>query len=169
VGSSNDCICTLADHSVADHATDAAGRHGRPRRAVVVGDHASAAHRDRVDLLDEADRAPFRPCGLAQRGEVRPDLLGSGAVVHRLEGRGRDEQERHADLGGHRLGGHRLAGPRKPFEEQAAARRSAHLLGEPAVGLEQVDGAPHVLLDRVDPDDVVERDVDLLRAVGDVR
>ena len=59
--------------------------------------------------------------------------------------------------------------PGVALEEQAAARRAAHLAGEGLVREEEVQRADHVLLDRVDADDVVEPDLDLLRPVHHVR
>src|SRR5204863_959802 len=60
--------------------------------------HAAARAGDRVDLLDETDRAAFFGRGLAQFLEVVPDLATRRAVVLRLERRGRHEQERNAGL-----------------------------------------------------------------------
>ena len=109
---------------------------------------------DRVDLLDEADRATLAHRRVAQRLEVAADLAGGGAVHHRLErGRG-DEQERDVGLGGHGPGEVGLAGAGRAFEEQAAARPAAHLVGVLAVGQEEVQRAHDFLADAVDADDV---------------
>ena len=126
-------------------------------------------HRDRVDLLDEADRSTFAPRCLAQRTEVGADLACRRAVVHRLERRRRHEQEGHPGLAGHRLGHVRLAGSRQPFEEQPSPGSPAHLAGERAMREEQVEGTDHVLLDGIDPLDVVEGHADLFGPERDVR
>src|SRR6478735_393741 len=125
------------------------------------GGHASPGHRDGVDLLDEADGTAVASGGLAQRAEVGADLACCSAVIHRLErGRGH-EQERDAGLAGHRFGHVCLPGSWEPLEEQPSPRRPSHLLSEGAMGEEQVEGADDVLLDGVDPLDVVEGDLDL--------
>ena len=112
------------DEQFVDHPGDALAL----ARAVAPG----AA--DGVDLLDEAD-GPTLASGVAPQGlEVGPDLAVGLAVEHRLEGRRRDEQERHAGLGGHGLGHVGLARAGRPLEEDGLAGRPAHLLGEGAVG-----------------------------------
>ncbi len=67
---------------------------------------------DGIELLDEPDGAALPPGVLAQGLEVGADLAVGLAVEHGLEGRRRDEQERHAGLGGHGLGHVGLAGAR---------------------------------------------------------
>ena len=200
VGSSKDCICTSSslttpptpslvidavdDRAAAARRRDAAtayttaGPRGRrstcaaSERVIGSGGHrqAAARHRDRVDLLDEADRAALLARGLAQRLEVRADLARGGAVVHRLERGRRDEEERHAGLARHRLGEVGLAGAGLALEEQAAARRcrpsrAAKVLWARNRLSERTTSSFTVSM----PDDVVERDVDLLGAVGHVR
>ena len=198
VGSSKDCICTSSSLTtppvpslviealvwlplpVGDEAAPAyaVGRPDMPPHpwaarngscAAGTDAQAAAGHGDRVDFLDETDRAALAPRRLAQRLEVGADLAGGGAVVHRLERGGRDEQERHAGLPRHRLGQVGLSRARRAFEEQPAARGSAHLPAENLVGEEEVDRADHVLLDALDADDVIDADVDLLGAIQHVR
>ena len=124
---------------------------------------------DGVELLDEPDGAALAPGVTAQRLEVGPDLAVGLAVEHRLEGRRRDEEERHAGLGGHGLGHVGLARPRRPLEQDGLAGRAAHLLGEGPVGQEQVEGLGHLLDQRLRPADVVEGHGELVGPVEDVR
>ena len=163
VGSSNDCICTSSSLTtpptpslVIDGLVTEAGRRavaGGQRRHATAGvdaerrqrlrhrrgRQATAGHGDRVDLLDEADRAALGAGHLAQLLEVRADLARGRAVVHRLERRGGHEEERHAGLARHGLGQVGLAGARRALEQDAAARRAAHVVGERLVGEEEVE------------------------------
>ena len=107
--------------------------------------HAAAGAADGVDLLDEPDGAALPAGVLAQGLEVGPDLAVGLAVEHRLERRGRHEEERHAGLGGHGLGHVGLARARRPLEQDGLAGRAAHLLGERPVGEEEVEGLDHLL------------------------
>ena len=119
--------------------------------------HATACAGDRVDLLDEADRATFFARGLAQRLEVVADLAAGLAVVHRLERGRRDEEVRHARFSRHGLRHVGLAGAGRPFEQDRLARVAAHLLAERLVREEQVERLDDLVLHRTEPDDVVER------------
>ena len=123
--------------------------------------HAAASAGDRVDLLDEADRAALFGRGLAQLLEVVADLAAGRAVVLRLERGRRHEQERHAGLVRHRLGHVRLAGAGRAFEQHALARVAAHHVAERLVAEEQVERLDDLVLDRAEADDVVERDVEI--------
>ena len=131
--------------------------------------HAAAGAGDRVDLLDEADRAALFARRLAQLLEVVADLAAGLAVVHRLERGGRHEQVGHARFPRHRLGHVGLAGARRTFEEDRLARVAAHVLAERLVAEEQVERVDDLLAHRPDADDVVHRDVDLARVVPNVR
>jgi hypothetical protein len=118
---------------------------------------------DRVELVDEADRAAVLAGRLAQRPEVVAHLACGGTLQPGLERGRRGEQERHAGLRRERLGGVRLAGARTTLEEQAAPRPAAHLALEAAVRQEQLERLHDLVLDDVDADDVGEPGVDLLR------
>ena len=128
-----------------------------------------AGRPDGVDLLDEPDGAAFPACVLPELLEERPDLAIGLPVVHRLEGRRGDEEERDVGLLGHRLGHKRLAGPRRTLEEDAAPGRAAHGVAEGLVSQEEVDGTDHLRLDGVDPHQVLEADGGLTRADQGVR
>ena len=131
--------------------------------------HAAPGGADGVDLLDEADGAALLAGVLAQLLEEGADLAVGLPVVHRLEGRGGHEEEGDVRLLGHRLGDERLARPGRPLEEHAAAGRAAHGVAEGLVGQEEVDGAHHLGLDRVDPDEVLEAHLGLAGADERVR
>ena len=131
--------------------------------------HAAARAGDRVDLLDEADRAAFFARGLAQRLEVVADLAAGLAVVHRLERGRRDEEVRDARFLRHRLRHVGLAGSRRTFEQDRLARVAAHRLAERLVREEQVERLDDLFFHRSESDDVVERDIDLTRGVAHVR
>src|SRR6187397_2591493 len=99
---------------------------------------ALAGHADRVELIDEADRAAVLACRLAQRPEEHADLALGCSLKARLE-RGRSgEQERHARLRGEGLCGVGLSRAGATLEEQASARSAAHLTGEPGMAQEQL-------------------------------
>ena len=74
--------------------------------------HSRPRHSDRVDLLDEPDRATLLARRLAQLLEEVGDLAVGLAEVRRLDRARGDEQERHAGLTRHGLGHVRLAGAR---------------------------------------------------------
>ncbi len=131
--------------------------------------HAGPRGGDGVDLLDESDGATLGAGRLAQFLEVGPDLPVRLAVVHRLEGRRRDVEERHAGFLGQRLGHVGLAGAGRAFEEDAPPGRATHRLPERLVAQEQVEGADDLLEDDVHPPHVVEADLDLRRAEPHVR
>ena len=118
--------------------------------------HAAPGGTDGVDLLDEADGTALLVGVLAQLLEERADLAVGLSVVHRLEGRGRDEQEGDVGLLGHGLGDEGLARSGRTLEEDAATRRSPHGVAERLVGEEQVDGADDLGLDAVDAHQVLE-------------
>ena len=124
---------------------------------------------DRVELVDEADRAALLQRDLAQRAEVRADLAGGGALEAGVEGRAGREQERHVGLGRERLRRVRLAGARRALEQDAATGLAAQVLGEVTVGQEQVERVHDLVADGVDPDDVGQSDVQLLGPVDHVR
>ena len=148
------------DEKFVDDAGDAFGL-ARP--------HTAPGTADGVDLLDETDGAAFATGVLAQGLEVGPDLAVGLAVVHRLEGRRGDEEERHARFGGHGLGHVGLARPRRPFEEQRPPGRTTHVLGELAVAEEEVEGLHDLVDDQPGAADVFEADVDLTGPIEDVR
>ncbi len=68
--------------------------------------------------------------GLAQRLEVRADLLVGLPVVHRLEGAGGHEEERHAGLGRHGLREVRLARAGMSLEQHTPRRGCRPLVGD---------------------------------------
>ncbi len=86
--------------------------------------HAPPSGTDGVDLLNEADGAALLAGVLAELLEEGTDFAVRLPVVHRLEGRGRHEQEGDVGLLGHGLGHEGLAGPGRPLEEHAAPRQS---------------------------------------------
>ena len=146
------------------HAVRAAERTQRPR-APACRRHlrdAAAAPRDGVDLLDEADRSPLVLRRLAQLLEEAAQAHLRHAEVDVLELRGGREQEGHAGLLRHRLGEVRLAGPRRTLEQHAAAGVAAHVLAERLVRQEDVERALHLVHLAVEPDDLVQADLDLL-------
>ena len=144
---------------------------GRPVQELVErrAPHAAARAGDRVDLFDESDRAALFARGLAQLLEVVADLAAGLAVVHRLERGGRHEQVGHARFPGHRLRHVGLAGAGRPFEQDRLTRVAPHVLAERLVPEEEVERVHDLLADGPDADDVVHRDVDLARVVTDVR
>ena len=126
--------------------------------------HAAAGGADGIDLLNEADGTALLAGVLAQLLEEGTDLAVGLAVVHRLEGGGRHEEERDVGLLGHRLGHERLARPGRPLEQDAAPGRAAHGVAEGLMREEQVDGAHDLGLDGVDPDQVLQTDLPSHRA-----
>jgi hypothetical protein len=101
---------------------------------------------------------------------VLPQLLEEGAdfavglsVVHRLERRRGDEQEGDVGLLRHGLGHERLARTGRALEQHSAPRRATHGVAKGLVRQEEVDGADHLRLDGVDPDEVFEPDHRLSR------
>ena len=141
--------------------------HQVPRR----GRHAEAVARpaDRIDLFDEADRAPFLARRLPQSLEERTDPGRRHPEPHRLQGGRRDEQERHAGLLGHRLGQVRLAGAGRSLEQHAAPRRAAELVAERRVPEEHVERPQHLVDLPVEALDLGEAELHLLRVDRDVR
>ena len=127
-----------------------------------LGDPAAAEpaprRADGIDLLDEADGTALLAGVLAQLLEEGTDLAVRLAVVHRLEGGGRHEEERDVGLLGHRLGDERLARPGRTLEQDAATGRAAHRVAEGLVREEEVDRAHDLGLDGVDPDQVLQTD-----------
>ena len=119
---------------------------------------------DGVDLLNEADGAPFGAGVLSQPLEEGADLSVRLPEVHRLERRGGHEQERHLRLLGHRLGHERLARSRRALEEHPATGRTAHGVAERPVREEEVHGPHDFGLDPVDAHHVVEPHLDLTGA-----
>ena len=148
------------DEQLVHHARDALAPGRRP--------HAGARRPDGIDLLDEPDGATLLPGRLAQGLEVGADLAVGLAVVHRLEGRRRHEQERHLGLPGHGLGHVGLARPRRPLEEDGPAGGAAHPLLERLVGQEQVEALHDLLDDDRHPLHVGQRRLDLARPVQHV-
>ena len=122
-----------------------------------------------VELVDEPDRAALLERHLAQRPEVGADLPGCRTLEARVEGRAGGEQERHARLGRERLRGVGLAGTRRALEHHPAAGPAPEVLGQVAVGQEQVQRVHDLVADRVDADDVGQPDVELLGPVQHVR
>jgi len=120
---------------------DAAGGHGpAPRPA------------DGVELVDEDDRGGHR----LRLGEQVAHPAGADADDRLDELRGRDREERHPGLAGHRPGQQRLAGPGGPGQQHAAGDARA----EPGVALrlaEEVDDLADLVLDLVDACHVRER------------
>jgi len=133
-----------------------------------VAAHSGPGGADGVDLLDEADGAALGPGGLAQGLEVGADLPVGLAVVHRLEGRRRDEQERHLGLPGHGPGHVGLARPRRALEKDGPAGGATHALLEGLVGQEEVEALHHLVDDDRHPLDVGQRRLDLTRPVQHV-
>ena len=125
--------------------------------------------RDRIDLLDEADRAPFLARRLAESLEERSDPVRGHPEPHRLERGRRDEQEGDARLLGHRLRQVRLPGPRRTFEEDAAPGRATELVPEGPVPEEHVERAEHLVDLRIEPLQIGQPDLDLFRVHRDVR
>ncbi len=148
------------DEQLVDHAGHAV--------ALAPAAHAGPSPADGVDLLDEADGPALLAGRAAQGPEVAADLSVGLAVVHRLEGRRRHEEEGDTGLGGHGLGHVGLARARRPLEEDGPPGRAPHALPEGLVGQEQVEGAHHLVLDDAGALDVVEADVDLARPVEHV-
>ncbi len=142
-----------------------ARRHRTERRHA----HATARAGDRVDLLDEADRAAFLARRLAELLEEVADLATGRAVELVLECGRRHEQERHTRLARHRLRHVRLAGAGRPLEQHALARAAAHHLAERLVPEEEVERLDDLVLHRAEAYDVVERGLDLARVVAHVR
>ncbi len=123
---------------------------------------------DGVELFDEADRAAFLAGVLSQLLEEGPDLAVGLTVEHGLERGRRDEEERHARLGGHRLGHVGLAGARRALEEDRLAGDAAHLLGEGAVCEEEVECLRDLVDQGLRATDVVEADGQIVGPVEDV-
>ena len=138
--------------------------HGVGRRAR----GAPTTHADRIDLLDEPDRASLLAGDLAQVLEERADPIRRHALPHRLERRSGDEQERDPRLLRHGLREVGLAGAGRAFEQDASARRAAQLVAEGGVAQEHVERT-HDLVDLgVQPLDVGEAGFDLLGVDRDV-
>ena len=113
--------------------------------------------------------APPSRRAAARSARKYADLAVGLAVVHRLEGRRRDEQEGHARLARHGLGHVGLAGARRPLEQHTAARGGAQLLANGVVREEQVQRADDLFAHDIATDDVVQPGLDVVGAVEHVR
>ena len=124
--------------------------------------YAAAGLADRIDLLDETDRAAFLTRGLLEGAEESADLPGRHPEPHRLECRGGDEEEGNSGFCRHGFCEVGLSGSRLPLEQDAPAGVPPQLLAEGPVRQEDLEGAGHLLEDEVDAAHVVEPEPDLL-------
>ena len=147
------------DQQLVDHAGDALARCRRPPpRAPPMASISSM----------KPMAPPSRRAYLRSALKYGPDLAVGLAVEHGLEGRRRDEEERHAGLGGHGFGHVGLARSRGTLEEDGPARRATHLLGEAPVGRKRLRVLMTSSTRPSGATDIVEAHGHLVRAEEDV-